>query len=210
MQLTNWVVMLDSINRQEIKMHTEILQLKNGEIALDFDSFENLRIQTAGSRHSVPFDIVIKIFGASYYFEDFADYYKHKIDGKEPQYEPEIFSVIEKKFHPFCALIGINKVIFVNFTDKSINKILSLYRKETEDEGFYWMDVNTKENYFLIIYESGIAKISNDGNVEWHKSMRWDDIYIKSDEYYLYYSSEYRDKEEWKLDIITGQSIDSW
>jgi hypothetical protein len=192
-------------------MKYEEIELSTNELTVDLKQVGSFKIETPIFPCPVPFDITIDLFGQKFNFKNFADYYLHKIVNGKGDYKPLLNVVIEDNSKPFCALIGFDEVVFIDIEKKSADKILQMYRKETDDAGFYRLNVKVRNNSFLVCYESGVALIDASSNVAWHKPMRWDDLLIKSDDSYLFYSSEYRGEgEEWRLDIESGAELDGW
>ena len=192
-------------------MKYEEIELSTNELTFDLKQVGSFKIETPVYPCPMPFDITIDLFGQKFNFKSFADYSLHKIVNGKGDYKPLLHVVIEDDSKPFCALIGFDEVIFIDFAKQTADKILQMFRKETDDDGFYWLKVKVRSNGFLLCYESGVALIDASGNVAWHKPMRWDDLLIKSNDSYLFYSSEYRGEgEEWRLDMEAGSELNGW
>lgn len=155
-------------------------------------------------------DIQICVFDKSQVHKSFADYSLESVINIKPIFNPLVTIVFNENPYPFCAIIGLWEIVFVDFQQKTSQTILQLFRKESDDGGFYFLKILTLTNAFIVIYESGITRITNKGHVEWHKSLYWDDIYCKTDDYYIYYSSEHRNNEDWRINIIDGEIIEGW
>ena len=188
-------------------MKYEEIELLSNELTLDLKQAPQIKIETLTFPCTLPFDITIDLLEQKFNFKSFADYYLYE----KGDYKPLLHVVTEDDPNAFCALIGVDEVVFIDFAKRTADKILRMYRKETDDEGFYWLTVKARNHSFLLCYESGVASIDAGGKVAWHKQMRWDDRLIKSDDSYLFYFSEYRGEgEEWRLDMNSGFELNGW
>ena len=88
---------------------------------------------------------------------------------------------------------------------------MKMNRSKNDDSGFYNLKAVESEDGFFLIYESGLARIRNDGTVVWHNRLYWDDMFDRSDDSFLYYSSEHREEgEKWRIQTEDGRVVDGW
>lgn len=123
------------------------------------------------------------------------------------KFRPKLKYVMGNEDNPFLAVLGLYKIVFINYKNKTIFEAAQLNRKKTEDRGFYFFKISFLKEDFLVIYESGICRITNTGVALWHVNLMWDDIYLDSDEDYIYYSSEFGVPVDWVLSTKTGEKV---
>lgn len=191
-------------------MNFKEIIIKENEYSITLNNVEPVLLEKLPPKKFNVDDIKITAFNKSEIFKGFADYSLDKTAKNRPLFNPLFTAVIDNKSKPFCAIIGLWKILFIDFQNKTFNIILELNRKESDDRGFYFHKVLTLHNAFILIYESGIVRISDKGNIEFHNFLRWDDLYCKTDDQYIYYSSEHRENEDWRLRIEDGKTIEDW
>jgi hypothetical protein len=176
----------------------EIIELSK-DVSITLTAFPNVK--------NFPCDIIISGFGKEKKIQNFA-WIESAITGKEKvKFVPKLYYVIKQNDKSFLAIVGLNEVVFVNSSKESIVEIVQLNRRETDDQGFYKIDILLLESSFIIIYEGGVVRINNDGVILWHTFLMWDDIYLRADENFLYYWSEFGEfaLSEWVVSIKSGE-----
>ena len=158
-----------------------------------------------------PFDVVVSVFNKEYFFFHFAKVtIKALEENNQLKYEPDVLIIVNKKPVTIILLDGIYNLVKIDVVNKKVNILLEKYRKKKDDQSFYWEKFLDVDGEIIYVYESGVAKLDKNGMVKWHKALRWDDELIKTDNLFLYYCSEYRKNEKWKLGIKDGEIKDFW
>jgi hypothetical protein len=189
------------------------ITITQNEYLIELENNELIKLDKLPLKKFNVDDIKITAFNESVIYKGFADYSLNRTNktiNNRPSFNPLVTAVIENKTKPFCSIIGLWEVLFINVQTKTLEIILKLNRTESDDRGFYFLKILTLKDAFLIIYESGIARISNNGKIKFHRSLRWDDIYCKTDENYIYYSSEHLKNEDWRVNIKNGEIVENW
>lgn len=128
-------------------------------------------------------------------------------NSQKVNFSPKLRYIAGNADNPFLAILGLFKIVFINYKNRTIFEAVQLNRKKNEDQGFYFFKVLFLKEDFIVIYESGICRITDTGIILWHINLMWDDIYLNSNEDYIYYSSEFGDPVDWALSIKTGEKI---
>ena len=167
---------------------------------------ENVVIITAQCKEPYLFcDVSILAFEDEKNFNEFARIESRPSNNHKVKFCLKLHYVVGNKDNPFLAILGLYKIVFVSHKKRSVFEAVQLNRKRYEDRGFYFFKVLFLEEDFLFIYESGTCRITDAGVVLWHINLMWDDIYLNSDEGYIYYSSEFGDPVNWSLSTKTGE-----
>jgi hypothetical protein len=185
------------------------LEFVNNETTLQLGRDSSLTLQTSSNGRGLPYDVTFRAFGKESFCKHFAAVQTALDENGKTKFQPDVLCGTSSGQHSFAAIIGLYKVVFVNPRDKSINEILSLYRKPSDDQGFYQLNLQPSKDGFLLIYEGGAARVSEDGYVVWHRQLAWDDIYRRTDDELIYYSSEFGEfaPDDWAISIADGSSV---
>jgi hypothetical protein len=153
-----------------------------------------------------PYDLSITAFGKQHLFAKFISLKVSPDEGNTSHFAPDLPCITMSGEYPGMVLVGVFYVIFINVNKEHINVILKLNRKSTDDQGFYSLNVHLLNHMFLLLYEGGAACISSNGEIIWHNSLFWDDIYLGMKNGVLVYSSEYGEfaPSNWGISILDG------
>ncbi|MCB1024492.1 MAG: hypothetical protein KDB79_08880 [Acidobacteria bacterium] len=185
------------------------LKLESHETKFTFSDNEPVVIKSLVKNGPHISDIELEFFGEQILLRDFAD---HSFDGMngEVTYIPNIWTITNSDSPTFCAIVGISEVVFINFASKSFAPPFKLFR-DNYDSGYVSLKAIGTVDGFLLVYESGVALFRHNGEVLWHKRLHWDDIFDRSDDAFLYFSSEHRKEgEEWRMKIADGEVLSGW
>jgi hypothetical protein len=106
----------------------------------------------------------------------------------------EVELALQHEGRVFVAIVGLYKVLFLDFAALSIRERLSLYREEGDDRGFYRMQLHPLPDAFLVNYESGVAKLNAAGELAWHRKMVWNDVFVREEDGALLFKNELNPK----------------
>ena len=108
---------------------------------------------------------------------------------------------------PFLFLIGLFEIWFIS-PSLDATRVVRLKRSSAEDPGFFALWIHAYDSFFLVRYESGVCRLAYDGRVEWHISLKWDDIFLREALNSLVYSNEHlEDGKEWRIRIDNGEIV---
>ena len=139
----------------------------------------------------LPFDLSIQAFGRKQTYPRFA---QSMVGKREMSFVGEVELAVRPEGRVFIAIVGLYKALFLDFAEPSIRELLSLYREETDDRGFYRMQLHPLSDGFLINYESGVARVDATGEVAWHRKMVWNDVFVRGEEGALLFKNEINPK----------------
>jgi hypothetical protein len=172
-------------------IRTETVALYPGEDWSRRISDQEIRLVAAADDRRGVLDVAVHAFGASKTYARFAEC----ILGRQLRwYFGEVEIAWQDESPVFVTVVGLYKVLFLDFAALSIRELLSLYREETDDRSFYRMQLHPLADSFLINYESGIARIADTGEVAWHRKMVWNDVYVKEEDGALLFKNEINPK----------------
>lgn len=87
------------------------------------------------------------------------------------------------ELQPICEVVCWNDMVFmaglpaiVASHERELLKI-DLFRKDTDDSGFYVTDWLEDDGHLFCIYEGGIVAFKHHGVMLWHLQKAWDDIF---------------------------------
>jgi hypothetical protein len=152
---------------------------------------EEMGLLALANDRQLPLDLVIRAFEQKQTYQRFAQC----MVGKHPiSFVGEVELAINREGRIFVAVVGLYKVLFLNFAALTIRELLTLYREEMDDRGFYRMQLHPLPDAFLVNYESGMARVSSAGEVVWHRKMVWNDVFVREEDGALLFKNELNPK----------------
>lgn len=91
-----------------------------------------------------------------------------------------IFEFVQWK--SLVIAIGLTRMLIFRANPPSVLTSTQLFRAAREDTGFYSVRADAFGHTLIVLYESGIASVSGDGELLWHRKKYWDDIVTFVDE----------------------------
>lgn len=82
-------------------------------------------------------------------------------------------------------------------------RTIALFRSRDEDGGFYTVDVLEVPDGLMMVYESGVCLIDEEGNPRWHLRKCWDDVLVSVDDAEARFLEGY--DAAFSIDLRTGQ-----
>ncbi len=125
-----------------------------------------------------------------------------------PAFAEMRFVSSKQKLLPHCELVrwrdlyvvlGIPSLVIVGRNGPSP---CALFRRASDDTGFYNVDWREGGDTLFCVYEGGILAISARGEVRWHQPKAWDDLLVGLDDEALYLSGHAG--KTLRLDAATG------
>lgn len=103
-------------------------------------------------------------------------------------------------------LLGVRQIVAVDPTNGTTRAVLTLFRQDSDDHGFYHEEVFGVSDGIVLVYEGGAARISNDGEARWHSSLTWNDVLERAEGDALRFVREEPDGSlrTWSLDLRDG------
>lgn len=124
----------------------------------------------------LPFDLSLRAFGRDQLYVGFA---QCAVGEKTASLVGEVKIAFQGEGQECVAIVGLDRVLFVDIPAASVREVLRLYRENIDDRGFYRMQLHPLENSFVINYEGGVARVDDSGQVVWHRKMAWDDVFVR-------------------------------
>lgn len=110
------------------------------------------------------------------------------------------------KADPSLFLFGKHRVVSFS-RDGSVTEVTQLNRSQKDDPGFY-REFRTMEcgTGFFLLYEAGVAKITDTGECEWHTELSWNDWFERLEDDRLVFTNEFiNDDDDWYIDTADGK-----
>ncbi len=87
-----------------------------------------------------------------------------------------------------------------------VREVLALNRSATDDRGFYRpFRIQEWSESFVLLYEGGIARFSEEGSCLWHTELKWDDLLVRSDTRGYWFQNEHvHSGQEWLVRLEDG------
>ncbi len=98
-------------------------------------------------------------------------------------------------------LLGLDRLIHVQ-APAGPKAILQLRRDERYNPGFKYEHVLRISGGFVVMHESGVARVSDDGTVLWERDLEWFDQFIRLHREYLEFAREH--PADFRIDIRDG------
>jgi hypothetical protein len=177
---------------------------------LHIEGCETVQMHALPNQRSLPYDVVITAFGTSQTYKQFVPCHVSSAPHTfTTTIHPLLDCVLGDREMPFMALVGLYEVLFIHCLRKTMHPVLKLFRQADEDQGFYRQQILALSDGFVLIYESGAARIKHTGDVVWHERLAWDDIFLKKDDTKLYYSSEFGEfaPHDWTIEMADGSRV---
>ncbi|GAA4788646.1 hypothetical protein [Lysobacter hankyongensis] len=145
------------IDRQEVFIkHGDPVFLKNG-----------VKLEVSASIASRPSAILISAENGTIEIPSFTD---SQINNKF-----ELMPIFEVVYwNDIAIIVGLPSIVIVY--EKKLLKI-DLFRKATDDSGFYAIEWLEDDDRLFCIYEGGIISFNRHGEILWHIQKAWDDIF---------------------------------
>lgn len=155
---------------------------------------------------AAPGNVYLSYAGTVLTIRSLAEYTSHLYQGDKLRVLPTISYAVMNVPQPSLALIGQFKVVLLDMRTQSVREILTLFnRDEFYDRGFRRQHLVPLEDGFLLIYESGVARLQANGQVLWHVRVFWDDLFQGQDSEFVYYWSE--SEGDWGLKVADGSKV---
>ncbi|MET0624887.1 MAG: hypothetical protein ABW250_18205 [Pyrinomonadaceae bacterium] len=185
------------------------LELIDGEATLTLPDGTPVLMRASPNVRALPFDVSVRAFGKEVTFANFAPIHVVPDGAGRTKFVGELLCIPGDDGRSFAAIVGLYSVVFVDARSRSITEILRLRREANEDQGFYQLRVEPITGGFILLYESGAARIDTAGNVVWHHQLRWDDTYKGTDGEMLIFSSEFGEDApgDWAISIADGTKL---
>ncbi len=102
----------------------------------------------------------------------------------------------------FCALAGLQKIVFLK-PDCSLTEAFFFERELDDDLGWFHTECIPLEDGFVIIYESGVLRLSHDARVVWKQSLTYHDMYVGRDDHCLRFATDLETGviKEWAINL---------
>lgn len=168
------------------------LTFEHGDEYISIDSIGETRISREAKRVQELLDMIVEAFGQETLFAKFLEpMATSQLPNCNTPIGGEALCVVGDRQTPLIGLMGIRGFVCVNFHEREVKQILELRRiPEREDHGFYHAEIEAIGHDFLVMYESGLAKIDSQGVLLWHCPLSWDDLRIgKTDTTLIYIDS---------------------
>ncbi|HNQ15974.1 MAG TPA: hypothetical protein PKM58_10440 [Pyrinomonadaceae bacterium] len=104
-------------------------------------------------------------------------------------------------------ILGIDRLIAVD--DRlGAKEALALNRFLNEDRGWLFFKGLNVSNGIIINYENGVFFVTDDCALRWHMNLMRDDVFVRVDDSFLYFWSEFRTPQDFRIEINSGEIRD--
>lgn len=190
-----------------MKLERTKFVMDNQTILLTDDCVVDLGV--LGTKDDLPRDVSVSAFGKTETLKAFERFENESGLSSVGKFGPALDYAIYGAAESVLVVLGLFAVVVVSCPDKTIKIAAYLNRKEYEDQGFYWTKFLFGGYGVILLYESGALRFDEFGHVRWHQTLTWDDVFLETDDNYLYYSSEFGEfaPEDWTISIETGEKM---
>lgn len=150
-----------------------------------------IHLSAQPNERRLPFAVSVHAFSHTLIYQRFA---QCTIGSHPGSFVGSIEVALQREGYAFLAVVGLYMVLFFDFKAHRVREVMKLFREETDDQGFYRMQLHPLLDGFLINYESGVARVRETGEVAWHRKMVWNDVFVREEDSALLFKNELNPK----------------
>lgn len=152
-----------------------------------------------------PGDIVMVVGNTTMLLNKFSA--RENYDRKTNSYPASIGYLYFNVVYPILLIFGLYKIVCIK-SGNIVEEALLLNRSDKDDQGFFTsFDIHEYEEFFIVRYESGLARFSYDGHCDWHTFLKCDDFLVRAESERLVFENEHIENgKEWFIQLSDGRS----